>query len=48
MDNQAVTKISHWTDPNTDKKCNEQAYRNRGIANAEKLNAKLEEVLSFE
>ena len=48
IDNQAVTKISRWTDPNTDKQCDEQAYRNRGIANAEKLNAKLEEVLSFE
>ena len=47
MDNKAVTKISRWTDPNADKKCDEQAYRNRGLANAGKLNAKLEEVLAF-
>ena len=47
MDNEAVTKISRWKEPNTDKKCDEQAYRDRGIANADKLNAKLDEVLSF-
>ena len=48
MRDPVVTKISRWTDPNADKKCDEQAYRARGIANAEKLNAKLKEVLSFE
>jgi hypothetical protein len=48
MDDKAVTNISGWTEPNADKPCDEQAYRDRALINAEKLNAKLKEALSFE
>ena len=48
MDDESVTKISNWTEPPTDNLCNEWIYRDRGVANAVKLNAKMEEVLSLD
>ena len=48
MDDKAVTNISGWTEPNEDEPCDEQAYRDRALKNAEKLNAKIKEALSFE
>ena len=48
MDDKAVTNISGWTEPNTDELCDEQEYRDRALANADELNAKIKEALSFE
>jgi hypothetical protein len=48
MSDKAVTNISGWTESSTDELCNEQEYRDRALANANKLNAKITEALSFE
>jgi len=48
MEDKAVTNISGWTEPNEDEQCDEQAYRDRALANGEKLNEKIKEALSFE
>jgi hypothetical protein len=48
MSDNAVTNISGWTEPNNDKSCDEQNYRDRALANADALNAKIKEALSFD
>jgi len=48
MDDKAVTNISGWTEPNTDEPLDEKEYLERALKNADALNAKLKEALSFE
>jgi len=48
MENKAVTKVSGWTEPNEDSRCNEQEYQKRAISNIEKLNATMKEAVLFE
>jgi hypothetical protein len=48
MADKAVTNISGWTEPNSDKPCDEQEYLDRALRNADALNAKIKESLSFE
>jgi hypothetical protein len=48
MSDKSVTNMSGWTEPNNDKPCDEQEYRDRALSNAEVLNEKLKQALSFE
>jgi len=48
MEDQSVTNISGWTEPNKGEQHDEQTYRDRALSNGEKLNAKIREALSFE
>ena len=48
MSDKAVTNVSRWTEPNSAPPCDEQAYRDRVLNNAEKLNDKIKDALSFE
>jgi hypothetical protein len=48
MEDKAVTNISGWTEPNDDKPCDEQTYRDKAIANGQILHDKIKEVLAFE
>jgi len=48
MDDKAVTNISNWREPNSDDPCDEEAYRARAFANAEVINAKILEALTFD
>ena len=46
MEDQAVTNISGWTEPNSDTPCDEIAYRERLKRNAPVLHKKICEALS--
>ena len=46
--NNTMAGIPYWIEPNEDKPCDEKAYRDRAIANAEKLNAKAKGASPFE
>jgi hypothetical protein len=48
MSDKSVTNISGWTEPNTDSPCDEQGYRDRALRNADDLNSKIKDALSFE
>ena len=48
MENGAVTDLSRWTEPNSDMHCDEQEYQKRAVSNADKLNARIKEAISFE
>ena len=48
MENQAVTNISYWKEPNSDTPIDEQAYLDRALKNKDVVNAKLKEALAFE
>jgi len=48
MEDRAVTNVSNWTEPNTDEPFDEQEYLERAKNNADALNAKLKEALTFE
>ena len=41
----SVTALSGWTEPNTDKPCDEEAYRRKLRANHESYCAKIQEAL---
>jgi len=47
MDDKAVTNVSNWIEPNTDAPFDEQEYLDRAKKNADALNSKLKEALSF-
>lgn len=46
MDDEAVTAISYWKEPNNDAPCDEDAYLARALANGDLLNDKIEEALA--
>ena len=48
INNQAVTNISFWTEPNTDENFSAQAMLNHALENGDELNAKLDEALYFD
>lgn len=48
MEDNAVTNISGWTEPNSDTSCDENAYRKRLCKNASVFNEKITEALKFE
>jgi len=48
MDNQAVTNVSRWTEPNTDGDFSAQVMLNHALQNGDALNAKLDEALRFD
>lgn len=48
MKDKAVTSISGWTEPNSDKPCDEEEYRQRLQDNGQIFIEKIKEALSFE
>jgi hypothetical protein len=48
MADKAVTALSNWKEPNSEEPCDENAYVQRAIGNADVLNAKLKEAMFLE
>lgn len=48
MADKAVTNISNWTEPNLGDEFSAQSLLDRALENADELNAKLDEALSFD
>lgn len=45
MNDEAITDISYWNEPNTDSECDEDAYLQNCLNNGDDLNNKLAEAL---